>query len=204
MRDSRAKNLSVRGAGIRHSWAHVFADPSQRLVSMYPYHVATGNSFDLNQYSRHCLLVQKKMEEISEATGKYSPFLEEITIKEKIDDVNNPGKKITLVKVGAGVSNDQLRRWCIKNKLQYKSNVIMVEVNVVGAIGTCSHGAGIGTQTVSDLVYAIEFIDYTGAIREISEKNDPTLIKSAASSLGLLGIIISVTLKLDDLEIIRF
>ena len=204
VKNSRAQNLSIRGAGIRHSWSNVFADPSQRLVSMYPYHVATGKSFDLNKYSLHCLQVQKKMKKISEDTGQYFPFLEEITIKQKIDDPSNPGKKITLVKVGAGVSNDQLRSWCITNKLQYKSNVIMVEVNVVGAIGTCSHGAGIGTQTVSDLVYAIEFIDHTGAIREISQKNNPTLIQSAASSLGLLGIIISVTLKLDDLEIIRF
>jgi hypothetical protein len=104
-------------------------------------------------------------EKLSQETGRYSPYLEEITIKGKIDDVDNPGKKITLVKVGSGVSNDQLRRWCIKNKLQYKSNVIMVEVNVIGAIGTCSHGAGIGTQTVSDLVYAIEFVDHTGSIR---------------------------------------
>ena len=55
VKNSRAQNLSIRGAGIRHSWSNVFADPSQRLVSMYPYHVATGKSFDLNKYSLHCL-----------------------------------------------------------------------------------------------------------------------------------------------------
>lgn len=37
----------------------------------------------------------------------------------------SPGKE-KLVKIGAGVSNDQLRRWCIKHRLQYDANVIMV------------------------------------------------------------------------------
>ena len=60
-----------------------------------------------------------------------------------------------LVKIGAGVSKEQLRIWCIKNGCQYKSNVIMVEVNLCGALGTCSHGGGIDTQTVADYIYEI-------------------------------------------------
>jgi hypothetical protein len=63
--------------------------------------------------------------------------------------------KKNLVKIGAGVSNEQLRVWCSKNMVQYKSNVIMVEVNLCGGLGTCSHGAGIGSQTLADYVYAI-------------------------------------------------
>jgi hypothetical protein len=58
-----------------------------------------------------------------------------------------------LIKIGAGVSNDQMRRWCIKNGYQYKSNVIMVEVNVCGGLGTCSHGAGLKTHTLADYIY---------------------------------------------------
>lgn len=27
----------IRGAGIRHSWGKIFSDPSQLLVSFYPY-----------------------------------------------------------------------------------------------------------------------------------------------------------------------
>jgi UDP-N-acetylenolpyruvoylglucosamine reductase len=106
------------------------------------------------------------------------------------------GKAATkhLIKVGAGVSNDQLRMWCIKNGFQYKSNVIMVEVNVCGGLGTCSHGAGLGTQTLADYVYEIEFIDYTGERRIISKKENPELIKSAASAMGLLGLVVFVTL----------
>lgn len=97
-----------------------------------------------------------------------------------------------------------MRKWCIKNGYQYKSNVIMVEVNVVGAIGTCSHGAGIGTQTLSDYVHEIEFIDHNGNRQRINKLEHPHLIRSAASSLGLLGLIVFVTLEMDELDIVEF
>lgn len=106
--------------------------------------------------------------------------------------------------MGAGVSNEQMRLWCIKNGYQYKSNVIMVEVNVCGAIGTCSHGAGINTQTLSDYIYEIEFIDHKGVRHTISKRTEPELILSAASNLGLLGIVIYVTLEMETLDIIEF
>lgn len=119
------------------------------------------------------------------------------------ETVDGDKVKKHLVKVGAGVSNDQLRRWCIKNGYQYKSNVIMVEVNVCGGLGTCSHGAGIGTQTLADYVYEIEFIDYNGNRQIISKSKEPHLIKSAASALGLLGLVVFVTLELEELDIVR-
>lgn len=102
-----------------------------------------------------------------------------------------------LVKIGAGVSNEQMRLWCIKNGYQYLSNVIMVEVNVCGGIGTCSHGAGINTQTLSDYIYEIQYIDYNGNRQTISKETDPQLIMSAASNLGLLGLTIFVTLEME-------
>lgn len=99
-----------------------------------------------------------------------------------------------LVKVGAGVSNEQMRMWCINNGFQYKSNVIMIEVNVCGGLGTCSHGAGLSTQTLADYVYEIEFIDHNGKRQIISKKETPHLIKSAASAMGLLGLVVFITL----------
>ena len=97
-----------------------------------------------------------------------------------------------------------MRLWCIKNGYQYKSNVIMVEVNVCGAIGTCSHGAGINTQTLPDYIYEVEFVDYNGNRQTISQESHPLLIKSAASNLGLLGLMIYVTLEMDELQIVEF
>ena len=59
-----------------------------------------------------------------------------------IEKISKKGD-ITLMKLGAGVSNEQLRRWCLRQNLQYQTNTIMVEINFCGALGTCSHGSGI-------------------------------------------------------------
>ena len=80
----------------------------------------------------------------------------------------------------------------------------MVEVNVCGGIGTCSHGAGIDTQTLSDYLYEVQFIDFEGKLQIINKKENPTLILSAASSLGLLGLMVFVTLEMEALEIVQF
>lgn len=101
-----------------------------------------------------------------------------------------------MVKVGAGVSNEQLRMWCINNGFQYKSNVIMIKVSVCGGLGTCSHRAGVSTQTIADYVYQIEFIDFNGKRQTISKEESLYLylIKSAASAMGLLELVIFITL----------
>ena len=47
---AKEKNKSVRGAGIRHSWSNIFANPENFLVSFYPKDVATGKFRDLMDY----------------------------------------------------------------------------------------------------------------------------------------------------------
>ena len=61
----------------------------------------------------------------------------------------------TLVRFGAGVSNEQLRRWCKNNDLEYQANVIMVEVNFCGALSANCHGSGIKNPPIPDFVYAV-------------------------------------------------
>lgn len=55
------KGLRTRGSGIRHSWGSVFSDPKNFLVSFYPYDVATGTSWDLENYATEMLNLEKKL-----------------------------------------------------------------------------------------------------------------------------------------------
>ncbi len=73
-----------------------------------------------------------------------------------------------LVKVGAGVSNEQLRIWSKNNGYQYKMNTIVTEITVIGSIMTCSHGSGKDVQILADYVHSIEFIDHKGNRQIIS------------------------------------
>jgi hypothetical protein len=154
----------IRGAGIRHSWGSIFSDPEQLLISFYPYKVAKGTSRQLEDYAIRMMAAEESLE---------YDHIESLCMIRMVgeSEVKEGGRivKKHLIKIGAGVSNDQLRRWCIKNGYQYKSNVIMVEVNVCGGLGTCSHGAGLGTQTLADYIYSIEFIDHNGRRKIISK-----------------------------------
>lgn len=41
----------VRGAGLRHSWSNIFADPNQYLVSFYPFDVVEGTTDVIEYYA---------------------------------------------------------------------------------------------------------------------------------------------------------
>ena len=101
MKVVKEKKKSVRGAGIRHSWSNIFADPENCLVSFYPKDVATGKFGDLMEYVD--IIMKDEM-------YKYKESLYTIEKGEKIGEN-------TLVRFGAGVSNEQLRRWCKDNDL---------------------------------------------------------------------------------------
>ena len=49
----KVKGESVRGSGVRHSWANIYADPDNYLVSFYPELVATGKFGDLLEYATY-------------------------------------------------------------------------------------------------------------------------------------------------------
>jgi hypothetical protein len=51
----------IRGAGIRHSWGHVFSDPQNLLVSLYPYRVAKGTSRQLEEYAMQMTEVENAL-----------------------------------------------------------------------------------------------------------------------------------------------
>ena len=49
----------------------------------------------------------------------------------------------------------------------------MVEMNFVGTISTCSHGSGKDVQSIAEMVYEIEFIDFNGNRQVISKRDNP-------------------------------
>jgi len=69
-------------------------------------------------------------------------------------------------------------------------NVIMVEITFGGSNAPIYHGAGIGNQTLSDLVASIEFVSPLGQVQTVK---DPGQLAAAAGCFGLLGIPIPAT-----------
>ena len=66
---------------------------------------------------------------------------------------------------------------------------------VAGAIGTGTHGSGLGFGSMATQVTGMTLVTGDGSVVEASAGKDPDLLHAASLSLGALGIIVSVTLR---------
>ena len=119
-------------------------------------------------------------------------------------------------KIMAGTTNDQYRQWCFDNKKAcLPLNVIMVEVNYTtflsiadadtagqvtfgGTNAPICHGSGLSTTTLSDLVVEVQYVDHQGTLRTVNGKSE---LRAASGAFGLLGVVVSLTLQLDEMGV---
>jgi len=70
------------------------------------------------------------------------------------------------------------------------------EQSIAGAISTGTHGTGIAFGSISTQVVGLTLVTGNGEVITCSERENRLLFKAAQVSLGALGIIVSVTLRL--------
>ena len=180
------QDSKIRVSGYRHTWNPVYPDDGQILISLLGLRYVNSNasSSAVCDYTG----AGKELKEIAYISGS--------TEQNKI-----------FCKVGGAVTNDELRAFCLENQdpfhYYYWSipfNVILVENTFSGTISSICHGAGHEHKTLSDLVEEIEFVNAKGELQIINKAAQPDLMQAAAGSFGLLGIITSITLKLDKMS----
>lgn len=67
--------------------------------------------------------------------------------------------------------------------------------SIAGAISTGTHGTGVHFGSISTQVMALTVVTASGEVMEVSEQSRPELFKAMQVSLGLLGIIVRVKLR---------
>eukprot|EP01100_Stratorugosa_tubuloviscum_P011123 TRINITY_DN48_c0_g2_i2.p1 TRINITY_DN48_c0_g2~~TRINITY_DN48_c0_g2_i2.p1 ORF type:complete len:678 (+),score=400.71 TRINITY_DN48_c0_g2_i2:24-2057(+) len=174
-----SKNKRVRASGYRHSWSSVYSEDDQILISMLPLKIAT------------------------QLPAQHPPIdkfnqLEGIEI---IGTIEENSVRKGLCRIGPATTNEHFREWCLSEQggnftWTVPFNVIMVEITWGGSNAPICHGAGIKSTTLSDLVHEIEFVNARGELQIV---NDPQLIRAASGCFGLLGIVTSLTIKLDPM-----
>ena len=179
VRWAKANGKRVRAAGYRHTWSSFYVDDGQVFISMLPPKVA---------------------EKIPTPPYPYDPDRELGRIEElSTERVGN--KTYRLIKVGTATTNEQLRVWLLKEKnWTIPLNVIMSAITLGGSNAPICHGSGWETKTLSDLVTELEYVNANGDLVTV---NDKTLLRSAAGCFGLLGIVVSLTLRLDTMSCAR-
>ena len=181
---ARERGKRVRAAGYRHSWADVFSSDGEVLISILP------------------------VEQVETLPASHPPMDPDNELQgiELLGTIEENGVTKGLCRIGPGTTSEQFRLWCLDEaggrwEWTVPVNVIMVEITWGGSTSQICHGAGSRHQTLSDLVAEVEFVNARGELQTVS---DPKLIKTAAGAFGLLGIITSLTLKLDPMTYATF
>jgi hypothetical protein len=178
VRWAAAQGKTVRAAGYRHSWSDLFSADDQVLISLL-------SLYDVE----HLPAPEPPIDPADELQGI-----------EIVGTVHEDGVTKALCRIGAATTNEQFRRWCLSegnSAWTVPLNVIMVEITWGGSNAPICHGAGWRHPTLSDLVVEVEFVNAKGQLQVVS---DPKLLKTAAGCFGLLGIVTSITLKLDPMS----
>ncbi len=178
-------NLKIRVSAYRHTWNPVYPDEGQILISLLGLKYVNSDASSST---------------VEDHTGAGK----ELKTIEFVPGCTEPDK--IFCRVGGAVTNDELREFSLKTQDPFSNsywtipwNVILVENTLSGTVSSICHGAGYKNQTLSDLVEEIEFVNAKGELQVINKTLQPDLMQAAAGSFGLMGIITSITLKLDKM-----
>ncbi len=84
-------------------------------------------------------------------------------------------------------------------QMYLSSTGALASINATGFVAAGCHGTGWNQQTVSDLVYAVEFVAADGQLHVFSEETTPDDMPAVRVNLGTLGIITKLTLRVEPL-----
>ena len=88
-------------------------------------------------------------------------------------------------------------------KMYLSSTGALASINATGFVAAGCHGTGWKQQTVSDAVHAVEFVGADGKLHVFSEDSTPDEMPAVRVSLGTLGVITKVTMRVEPLYRLR-
>jgi len=174
-----AQGRRVRAAGYRHTWESLFSADGDYLISLLPLDV---------------------VEDLPASEPAIDPD-NELQGIDFVSTVVEAGVEKAVYRIGAATTNEQFRRWAVQNQAwTVPLNVIMVEITWGGSNAPICHGAGWKHRTLSDLVVAVEFVNARGELQVV---DDPAQLTAVSGCFGMLGIVTSISLKLDRMSYAR-
>jgi len=100
------------------------------------------------------------------------------------------------VTVEAGMTYGQLCPYLDSKGWALHNLASLPHISIAGACSTATHGSGEKNGNLSTAVSALEFVDATGNVVELSRHNDGDTFRGAVVGLGALGVITKITLNI--------
>ncbi|PWT76870.1 MAG: FAD-binding protein [Bacteroidetes bacterium] len=105
-------------------------------------------------------------------------------------------KSSSTVTVEAGMKYGELAPILQENQFALANLASLPHITVAGACSTATHGSGMKNGNLSTAVSAIEFVDASGNLVNLSRKNNEDIFDGVVVNLGALGVLTSLTLDL--------
>ena len=74
---------------------------------------------------------------------------------------------------------------------------------VGGAVATASHGSSMKYGSLSSQLRGLKLLVADGTVLEVTPKSDPHLFRAAGVSVGRLGVLVEVTLKIKRQQAVK-
>ena len=101
------------------------------------------------------------------------------------------------VRIGGGVRYAELARKLHSEGFALHNLASLPHISVAGAVATATHGSGLNNGNLATAVEALEFVTANGQVRHISRQGNGERFDGAVVSLGALGVVASLTLRLE-------
>lgn len=101
-----------------------------------------------------------------------------------------------VAKVGAGVKYGQLAPVIDKQGFAVHNLASLPHISVVGACATATHGSGVKNGNLSTAVCGLELLNAAGEHVQLTSEKDGDRFGGAVVGLGAMGVVTSITLKL--------
>jgi len=186
-----------------HNWAgNIVFEPEKIL---YPKNVE-----DLKGYVKKAKSEGKKIRCAAEghswsSLSVTSDYLVVFDKLKKIDVERRNDGWVVNAEAGASIAEIDIVLKEHKPPLTITSMTVLDNVRIAGVVATGCHGATIEARTIPDQVVSLQIVTGDGELHEFSDVNNREEMEAARVSLGLLGIIYRVALRVEpmyDLQMI--
>ena len=101
------------------------------------------------------------------------------------------------VTVEGGIKYGELAPYLHQKGYALPNLASLPHISVAGSIITATHGSGVRNGNLATSVVALEIVDAEGKVHQISQEKDGDLFNGMVVNLGALGVVTTVTLKLE-------
>lgn len=176
---------------------HVFKNWSESVHCEPKQYVEPKNLSELQEIVRHAFVDRKTIRVVG-AGHSFTPLVatSDIMVSLKyLAGIDYIDRENNLVTVWGGSMLKDLGTQLWEHGYAMENLGDINKQSIAGAISTGTHGTGIQFGSISTQAVGITLLLASGELLEVDETNKDDILQAAQVSLGMLGIIVKVTLK---------